>query len=408
MNQNPSYEVKIPVEDGSKDVKVSQVSEVIESMLKVDPEKRSKISQVVRDITNIIQGAVGSGKQDDSDVRQIQTEGLDVSDVGDIRQGAEGWKISNVSERGAEGGEVSNVSEREVKGTEETSESVMLAVKGHHGRDVWMRQGKEWKVVSRLPEKCPADYMCFCIVSNTLLVAGGKNANDSSSSQCHALSLITLQWSKMPNLPTARKRASAAVLGNDLVIFMGGWEKGLLVNRDSTACESLNVKKKKWRKLRRLSKGLDNPLLAVMNGNVFILERSYTTSEMVVYHSSSDTYTNTASKLPNMARNIWRACFMRCGEHLYLLGGEERLSYQYSPLTDQWMQISGLQNQYDWGGCTAVTDRDTILLCGGLRSSCERDLVEKYNTETNQWTSSHIKLPFDFYTFRSFVCILPE
>ena len=250
--------------------------------------------------------------------------------------------------------------------------------------------------------------MCFCVISNTLLVFGGRNSDMCPSSQCHALSLTTLKWSKMPDLPTARSSASAAVLGTDKVIVLGGVEK----KGDSNACEVMNVQKRIWKKLRSMREGLFKPLLTVLNSDVYILKNSDnipTDTKLMVYHTASDTYTYTDSKLPTVVTNTWGACLVRLGAHLFLFGGQKRLSHQYSPLSDQWVQISQPHNQYDWlCDCKAVTDRDTILLCGGKDSEGECKLVEKYDTVTDQWTPSDITLPFDFWFLGSFVCLLPE
>ena len=85
------------------------------------------------------------------------------------------------------------------------------------------------------------------------------------------------------------------------------------------------------------------------------------------------------------------------------------LSSRYYPRTNQWTQIAKPMNQYDdLRGCLAVSDRNTILLFGGKDSEELCTLVEKYNTETDLWAPSGIKLPFAILQRDSFVCRLAK
>ena len=108
--------------------------------------------------------------------------------------------------------------------------------------------------------------------------------------------------------------------------------------------------------------------------------------------------------------NTIGASLVRCGDYLYLLGGEERLACRYDPTTDTWTQLTKPRHQYDYyTGSAALVHGDTILLCGGLDSKDIRivraTLVEIYHTQTDQWVSSDIEMPFEYYKF---ACILPE
>ena len=96
---------------------------------------------------------------------------------------------------------------------------------------------------------------------------------------------------------------------------------------------------------------------------------------------------------------------MAADEKLYLLGGEQRLAIQYSPAADQWTQLlSQPSARYYWHGCCGVVHDGKLLLCGGkTEGTLDSKLVEEFDINTQQWKTTDIKLPFDFFDHNSHV-----
>ena len=173
---------------------------------------------------------------------------------------------------------------------------------------------------------------------------------------------------------------------------------GKIDGKDSNVCEILHVKHNKWSTGASLPKPLKKPLLTVLASRVFILPQDYDLptifrTQLLMYDPLSNTYSHRA-RLPSNIHNTIGACLVGVTDMLHLLGG---MSWQYNYRTDQWIQLVTPTANYDsWDGCCAVVRDNNILLCGGSKGRDKCNMIEEYNTVTQQWKVLDIHLPFQY------------
>ena len=243
-----------------------------------------------------------------------------------------------------------------------------------------------WEKLRGLLEECP-EKGCICLVANDLVVL---DENVTSS-----FSLSTSQWKRLSTMPTSRSLSSAVVVSEKLYVI-GGQVDG----KDCKVCEIFDLKSDKWSSAAPLPEPIGSPLVAVLAGRIHILpqknELSGTSTRFFVYDPSSNYYTLRAGLHSNI-HSTRGTCLVGVTDMLYLLGGEEGLSWQYSPNTDQWIQLVRPLGKYNhFLGCCAVVMDNSILLCGGKspEGGTPWTMIEEYSTVTQQWKVTGICLPF--------------
>ena len=122
---------------------------------------------------------------------------------------------------------------------------------------------------------------------------------------------------------------------------------------------------------------LRNPLIATAAGKVFTVPRHPSVSpdtKMQQYDPTTDRF-SWAAQLLHYVTDTCDACLVAADAKLYLLGGEQRLSVQYSPATAQWTQLlSQPSDRYGPWGCCGVVHDGKLLLCGGITEG-DKNLV---------------------------------
>ena len=256
---------------------------------------------------------------------------------------------------------------------------------------MWVREDSQWVKLCNVPEECPK-YGCICLVSNDIVIV--------SSDATLLFSLSTKQWKKLSRMPTSRDYTSAVAIGDNLMVV--GCE---VDDKDSNVCEILQVKHNKWSTAASLPKPLRKPLITALACRVFILPQDKDLprvfrTRLLMYDPLSNTYTRKA-RLPRKIRSTRGACLVGVTDMLYLLGGEEGLSWQYNYHTDQWIQLVTPTAKYSpLYGCCAVTRDNNILLYGWDVIN----LMGEYNTVTQQWKELFdTPLPFVYCQFLSSV-----
>ena len=297
------------------------------------------------------------------------------------------------------GDEVSkeSVVRSKVKGNTRDMKDTLMAL-DLFSREVVVLKKSKWKKLCVLPQKRPLN-ACICIVANELVIVG----EDVTLS----FSLSTKQWKRLKQIPTPRPNSSAAVMDERLIV-MGGIADG----EASSVCEIFHVRHNEWSSAASLPVPLWKPLVAVLLGNIYILKRVYQLestpkqdrTKMLVFEPSSNTYTHRV-RLPSNIASTEGACLVGVTDMLYLLGGEDRLAWQYNPHTDQWIQlVTPIAGYYtSIGGCAVERDNN-ILLCGGrTKGMRERNMIEEYSKVTQQWKVLDIRLPFEYDQYSSSV-----
>ena len=278
---------------------------------------------------------------------------------------------------------------RDMKGNTTDRKDKLMAVDLSDTRAVWILENSKWEKLCGLSEECPYAG-CIALVSDDLVILD-KDVTLS-------FSLSTKQWKRLKQMPTSRLYSSAVVVDEKL-IAIGGWAN----ETESSVCEIFHVKQNKWSSAASLPVPLTKPLVAVLAGHIYILplkdELSSTHAQLLMYDPLSNTYTHRA-RLPSNIDNTYGACLVGVTDMLYLLGGVEDLAWQYSPHTDQWIQLVTSTLRHD-NGCCAVLRDNNILLCGGDDNfeeidACSFDMIEEYNTVTQQWKILDIRLPITY------------
>ena len=270
----------------------------------------------------------------------------------------------------------------------------VLAVETYLKRAVWVLEGDNWQKVADVPTECLDEFACIGQVSGGIVIAGGYDG--SVASQCHHFSLDTRQWRKLDNMVRPRYSASAAEFDDMKLLVVGGCDSSELA---TAVCQILNVVSGKWTPTASMPEPLERPLVAAASGFVFILPQDEITSNtrILQYDPSTDSHTYRAY-LPDGVQDTYGACLVGTGDKLYLLGGEERLAWQYDIHTDQWIQLTQPSAKYVYyEGCCAVVRAKNIMLCGGSsEEGRERDLIEEYDVKKQSWRILDTRMPFHF------------
>ena len=143
------------------------------------------------------------------------------------------------------------------------------------------------------------------------------------------------------------------------------------------------------------------PLVAASGGRVFILEHSWFSHntpdfQFIEYDPVSDTHTLKTS-LPTHVQNTQKASLVGVAESIYLFGGEEKLTFQYEPGTEQWHELIPSPHMVTTGYYPIVRSSD-ILLCGGFSEGKDKiwNRILSYNVYTKQWKILDFCLPFRY------------
>ena len=299
---------------------------------------------------------------------------------------------SNPSDRPS----IAKVAEQFAKLLEVSAEGVLVAATN---QSWWARAWSEWKELPEMPPECANVFrMCICGVPDGIVVAGGAN-QDEATSQCYHFSLLTGVWRVLPDMPSAKASASAVVLGDALMVIGGCNKYGL-----SSTCEKLNMREGVWSTAAPVLCTMKQPLVAVAAGKIYVIPRK--DIQMDIDMQEYDSTTNRfvwAAHLPRYVQNTEYACLVSAADKLYLLGGLQRLAEQYSPAANQWTPLRAKPTiTYDMG-CSAVVHGGKLLLCGGNRHAMNKNSVEEFNIQTQQWRLTDCKLPFCFLQTESFL-----
>ena len=259
------------------------------------------------------------------------------------------------------------------------------------------RQGmlvSSWQRQSNIPTGLYLDSMCSCRVSDGIVCIGSTDLRESHNfivRSFYHFSLLTYQWRRLPDRPTAHSNAAAVALGNILLVFGG--------SSRIDACEKFHMTHFVWSSAAPMKETLYMPFVTTAGGKVFIVPRDITIThgtKIQQYDPTADQF-SWAAQLPDYIQSTRYASLVAAADKLYLFGGHQRLAVQYSPAADQWVQLlSKPFARYNWG-CCAVVRAGKILLCGGQKDDDAHNMVEEYDMETQQWKTANFKLPFHFW-----------
>ena len=275
--------------------------------------------------------------------------------------------------------------QRNIESNTRDMKDKLIAVDIRETRAVWVLEDSQWVKLCNIPEDCHK-LGCICLVSNDIVII--------TRNETLLFSLSTKQWKKLSRMPSYRNFISAVAIDDKLMVVGGKVD-----DKTSNVCEILHVKHNKWSTAASLPKPLEKPLITVLASRIFILPHdmdlpSVFRTQLLMYDPLSNTYAHRA-RLPSNIRSTRGSCLVGVTDMLYLLGGVT--SWQHNPLTDQWVQLVTPTAMYFLvNGCCAVERDNNILLCGGSKGESE-NIIEEYNTVTQQWKELDIHLPFPYH-----------
>ena len=276
----------------------------------------------------------------------------------------------------------------------------LLAVDLDKTKAVWVLGDKHWVRLSKVPWLHCRDRTSMCVVSDAIVIT--------SDNLTFSFCLSSKNFNVLKTMPTGRLDQSAVALDDKFFFSFGGTEGWL--SKTSKVCEILHVKQNRWFSAAPMPQRLDKPLVALSAGQIYILPQDDdlgTSPQFLVYDPLSNTYTY-RGKVPSDIDDTRGACLVGMADMLYLLGGEEGLSWQYNPRTDQWVELVKPTLRYHASsGCCGIVRDNKILLCGGSpKARKEKNLIEEYCTLTKQWKVLDICLPFKYDQHESSVMLV--
>ena len=234
----------------------------------------------------------------------------------------------------------------------------------------------------------------ICITDYGLLVAGGGTQNNASTAtnHCDVLNLSTLTWTSYPDT-LSKMFGATAVYVDDRTFVLGGW-----CNRENII-ESLNMKRRKWKKCRDMLQKSCLPIAAVVNKFILVLYNTARANSsfrrgneisLQCYDISSDVWSFKAA-LPNTITKTYGASAVSVDQKMFVIGGWEKLCLSYDLPSNNWTILSPPEHMHVYGS-SLYTDKK-IIVCGGNHDLKNTDTIEIFDYQRGEWRMSKAELP---------------
>ncbi len=231
-------------------------------------------------------------------------------------------------------------------------------------------QSCQWNILPRYSTR----RFAMTTINNKLVVVGGRNRDDSDSSELGEWQPDSNKWTHpFPPMSTPHWWPSATSYKHWLVV-VGGYHGDCLLS----SVEVLNVSNMQWStgpstptpwfKMKSTTIGDTWYLLGGLCGDVGDSPDVYSVSlEALVSHSSSDSF-NIWNKLPSL--NCTDSCPLNIGGSLLAVGGEDMKSgklvstiQRYVPETNTWVQAGQLPHAVR--ACICIMTSEKVHVMGG-------------------------------------------
>ena len=132
------------------------------------------------------------------------------------------------------------------------------------------KRGKNWKVLTKLPEKLSA--ISVCQTDDGFVISGGRNEDLANVSSCYQFVASTRVWKRLADLLTARFGAASMMI-EGCVYIIGGAERqsGNGEQVPVNYCQSLNLNGNVWNKHIPMLQGMAYPIAVAINGIIFVI-----------------------------------------------------------------------------------------------------------------------------------------
>ena len=259
--------------------------------------------------------------------------------------------------------------------------------------ECWRFEDDGWRVIEQSPMPVSDRVFSACAMKEGIVVTGGRD--DKPVSQCWLLSTSTYQWSRLPDLNTARFTHASVCVGGQVYVIAGEGCDG----KEMSSVECLRMPCRKWETLLDLPKALVWPMAVSHGQDIYVFGgidvQSKLSQSVFVYSMNRESW-QTLVDMPQIC-NFGSAAVWK--DKIYIVGGDKRSCMCYDPVLAQWSCLSPCKHQHAFG--PAVVWKNRILVCGGLSQEAKGDdgkpggtsVIEEYDPETDTWTVSEIELP---------------
>ena len=233
-----------------------------------------------------------------------------------------------------------------------------------------------------------------------IFIGGGGTAMQSSTAtnSCRLFTVKNHTFKKLPKMQSSAYGSGAVCVENQ--IFVLG---GLCDREDVMECFDLITRK--WETCPNMLQKIILPIVSATNSTIFVVFNTCPPNapfqkgneiSLQCYDIAHKTWAFD-KPLPDQVTNTCGAKAITIGEHLYVVGGKEKLCLQYDVSENNWSILAppSLMHLYP----SVVFWNGKLILCGGIKGkdTGSTDVIEMYDLEDGSWQTSHVKLPVPMY-----------
>jgi len=226
---------------------------------------------------------------------------------------------------------------------------------------------------------------------DTLFVCGGVG-NGKVRNTVATYTISMNEWHDAPDLPEPRCDHGIAFVDGRVFVF-GGWIPGSITN----TCVTFSISGNKWEVIPPMSIKRSRPGVAVVGDRIFVIggwDDHYRILDSVeVYKVSGNTWTapGVVALMPTRRKDFGVAVI---GNRIFTFGGWNRGELStvevHDTETNTWTKLSPMPTARS-GMAVAVIGHQ-IWCFGGWDGRRELDVMEVFDVDKNEWTTSKFKM----------------
>ncbi|ELU18164.1 hypothetical protein CAPTEDRAFT_218689 [Capitella teleta] len=248
---------------------------------------------------------------------------------------------------------------------------------------IWQRGSDvtdDWYEMEDIPFNCR--YYSACSTPDGFIVTGGCNESSIAldcKRGCYWYIAHENHWRILPPMSKGRSDHSS-VYHNHTLYVVGGDE--------DHSFQSLDTNSLKWSTLPSMPDPVYRAHMAVFKGRIFVLggKSSYMNFRREVHEYSSAACSWQERK--SMPEVCSYGAVVGYGEHIFVVGGQERCCMRYDPEVDSWLRLQRPLHVHRWG--PALEWKAKIVVCGG----CNADSIEEYDPQLDMWSVWQLTVPY--------------
>ena len=236
-------------------------------------------------------------------------------------------------------------------------------------------------------------------VAQNHIVNTGGCVFDTATSKCCFFTIQKKKWKRLPDMLNARYRHCSTVLGEGIYVL--GGIKSQDDEQPLNTVEYLNLcSREQWEQRPEMIKALADPLVTTFHQYIYVMGGVDIKDQDSVDTQAYDSVLGKWQAKASMPKTCRGGAVVTLNNKLYVVGGYEKDCMCYDPSVDCWTQLQPPIQQH--GGAPAIVWRGRILVSGGTiidkNQKIQSSVIEEYNTETDQWMLSNLKLDKPLYS----------